>query len=98
MPPLPSDKISDVGNPPAGHAGSEACGEVVRPGGVCGCGTTRVRLPTVGVLRGENQAFSPRQPLRSRYPPRRSEMPMISDAVGISSIHGGEDVNFIGRP
>jgi hypothetical protein len=29
MPPLPSDKISDVGKPTAGHAGSEACGEVV---------------------------------------------------------------------
>jgi hypothetical protein len=35
-----------------------------------GCGTNRVRLPTVGVLRGKNQAFSPGQPLRSRNPPR----------------------------
>jgi hypothetical protein len=61
MSPLRSDKIFDVERPTAGHAGSEACGEVVRPGGVCGCGTNRVRLPTVGVLRGKNQAFSPGQ-------------------------------------
>jgi hypothetical protein len=70
MSPLPSDKIFAVERPTAGHAGSEACGEVVRPGEVCGCGTNRVRLPTVGVLRGKNQAFSPGQPLRSRNPPR----------------------------
>jgi hypothetical protein len=49
MSPLPSDKIFDVERPTAGHAGSEACGEVVRPGG---------------------------------------------DTVGISSIHGGEDVKI----
>jgi hypothetical protein len=42
MPPLPSDKIFAVERPTAGHAGSKACGEVVRPGGVCGCGTNRV--------------------------------------------------------
>jgi hypothetical protein len=66
----------------------------VRPGRVCGCGTTRVRLPTVGVLRGENQAFSPGQPLRSRNPTRCSERPIISDTVGVSSVRGGEDVKL----
>ena len=59
MPPLPSDKMPVAERPTAGRAGSEACGEVVRPGGVGGCGTTRVRLPIAGVLRGENQAFLP---------------------------------------
>jgi len=63
MPPQPSDKMRSAERPTAGHAGSEACGEVVRPGGVCSCGTTRVRLPIVGALRGEDQAFSPGQPL-----------------------------------
>src|SRR3954471_5597686 len=48
MPPQPFDRIWFAERPTAGHAGSEACGEVVRPGGVCGCGTTRVRLPIVG--------------------------------------------------
>ena len=63
-------KMRVAERPTAGHAGSEVCGEVVRPGGVCRCGTTRVRLLEVGVLGGKNQAFSPGQPLRSRNPPR----------------------------
>jgi len=42
MPPRPSDKMPIAERPTAGHAESEACGEVVRPGGVCGCGTNRV--------------------------------------------------------
>jgi hypothetical protein len=37
----------------------DVCGEAVRPGGVVGCGTNRVRVPS-REIRGENQAnFSP---------------------------------------
>jgi hypothetical protein len=32
MPPQPSDNMRIAERPTAGHAGSEACGEVVRPG------------------------------------------------------------------
>ena len=45
--------------PTAGLAGCEVCGEDVRPGGVSGCGSNRVRLPTLGNPIGENQAFTP---------------------------------------
>jgi hypothetical protein len=44
MPPPPSDKMRIAERPTAGHAGSEACGEVVRPRGVCSCGTTRLSI------------------------------------------------------
>ena len=45
--------------PTAGQAGCEVCGEDVRPGGVSGCGSNRVRLPTLGNRIGENQALAP---------------------------------------
>ena len=41
--------------PTASWAGSDACGEGVRPGGACGR-LISVKLPTVGSLIGENQA------------------------------------------
>ena len=41
--------------PRVGSTRSDACGESVRPGGICGC-LTSVKFPTMGSFIGENQA------------------------------------------
>lgn len=46
-----------TGRTTASSAESNACGEDVRPGGVTGCGSNRVRLPTVGVFLAITKPF-----------------------------------------